>query len=224
MFDLPTQTVQGFLDDVDQLSNFPLSHISFYGLNVSERSRLGHRIARGELSVNEDLYEPMYLGGVELLERKGFRRYEVSNFAKPGFESRHNQNYWNRGQYAGFGPGAHSFVGDTRFFAPEIYPRWRDYVTAGCPKERLTVDTLTRDDKIMEFIWLSLRQERGLPLAELRQFESQLPEEKVDSFIAKWTGKNYVLKKDGYVRLVGRGWVFMDEIVTDLANIYSNLE
>ena len=224
MFDLPTQTVQGFLDDVDQLSNFPLSHISFYGLNVSERSRLGHRIARGELSVNEDLYEPMYLGGVELLERKGFRRYEVSNFAKPGFESRHNQNYWNRGQYAGFGPGAHSFVGDTRFFAPEIYPRWREYVTAGCPKERLTVDTLTRDDKIMEFIWLSLRQERGLPLAELRQFESQLPEEKVDAFIAKWTGKNYVLKKDGYVRLVGRGWVFMDEIVTDLANIYSNLE
>ena len=98
MFDLPGQTVEGFLADVDRLSDFPLNHISFYGLNVSPRSRLGHRVSRGELSVNEDLYEPMYLGGVEILGRKGFGRYEVSNFAKPGFESAHNQNYWDRGE------------------------------------------------------------------------------------------------------------------------------
>lgn len=56
MFDLPGQTVRGFLDDVDRLSDFPLSHISFYGLNVSPRSRLGHRVSRGEFSINEDIY------------------------------------------------------------------------------------------------------------------------------------------------------------------------
>ena len=109
MFDLPGQTVDSFLSDVDRLSDFPLGHLSFYGLNVGERTRLGVRVSRGEESVDDSLYEPMYLGGVKILEKKGFARYEVSNFAKPGDESTHNTNYWNRGEYIGFGPGAHSF-------------------------------------------------------------------------------------------------------------------
>ena len=60
MFDLPGQTVEGFLADVDRLSDYPLNHVSFYGLNVSPRSKLGHKVSAGALSVNEDLYEPMY--------------------------------------------------------------------------------------------------------------------------------------------------------------------
>ena len=224
MFSLPKQTVAGFLADVETLSDYPVSHISFYGLNVSERSRLGHRVARGELSIDEDLYEPMYLGGVEILQRKGFSRYEVSNFARRGFESAHNQNYWNRGEYVGFGPGAHSFLGNTRFFAPEIYPRWCDYVESGCPRDVLTVDELSLEDKIMEYIWLSLRQEKGLSFAGLRQFGIEDAEVRAKSVLNKWDCKEFVINSDGIVRLKGRGWVFMDEIVTDLANVYSNLE
>ena len=224
MFNLPTQTVRGFLDDVDRLSDYPLQHVSFYGLNVSPRSRLGHRVSQGELSVDEDVYEPMYMGGVEILERKGFHRYEVSNFARDGFESRHNQNYWNRGEYAGFGPGAHSFVGRTRFFAPEIYPRWRDYVREGCPSAKNTVDSLTRDDELMELIWLSLRQSKGLDFADVRAFGIENPEARASSCVDKWNRKEFVINKNGNLRLNGLGWVFMDEIVTDLAEIYSNLE
>ncbi len=224
MFDLPGQTVEGFLADVDRLSDFPLNHVSFYGLNVSPRSRLGHRVSRGELSVNEDLYEPMYLGGVEILERKGFERYEVSNFAKPGFESSHNRNYWDRGEYAGFGPGAHSYIGGTRFFAPEIYPRWKDYVNSGCPADALMVDRLNRDDELMELIWLSLRQSKGLRFEDLRALGIDNPESRSAACVYKWIRKDFVINKDGILRLKGRGWIFMDEIVTDLANAYSNLE
>ena len=224
MFDLPGQTVQGFLDDVDRLSNFPLEHVSFYGLNVSPRSRLGHKVSVGELSIDEDLYEPMYLGGVDILERKGFLRYEVSNFARQGFESAHNQNYWNRGEYVGLGPGAHSFLGDKRFFAPEIYPRWREYVLAGCPAEMLSVDSLNREDKLMEYIWLSLRQSKGLSFKGLREFGIEDAEDEATSCISKWLGKEFVINKNGVLQLKGRGWIFMDDIVTDLANAYSNLE
>jgi oxygen-independent coproporphyrinogen-3 oxidase len=224
MFDLPGQTVQGFLDDVDRLSNFPLEHVSFYGLNVSPRSRLGHKVSVGELSIDEDLYEPMYLGGVDILERKGFLRYEVSNFARQGFESAHNQNYWNRGEYVGLGPGAHSFLGDKRFFAPEIYPRWREYVLAGCPAEMLSVDSLNREDKLMEYIWLSLRQSKGLSFKGLREFGIEDAEDEATSCISKWLGKEFVTNKNGVLQLKGRGWIFMDDIVTDLANAYSNLE
>ena len=224
MFDLPGQTVHGFLDDVDRLSDFPLEHVSFYGLNVSPRSRLGHKVSAGELSINEDLYEPMYLGGVEILERKGFGRYEVSNFARSGFESVHNQNYWNRGEYVGIGPGAHSFLGEKRFYAPEIYPRWRDYVLAGCPQESLSVDCLNREDKLMEYIWLSLRQSEGMSFKGLGGFGIEDAEDKAASCISKWVGKEFVTKKNGVLQLRGRGWIFMDDIVTDLANVYSNLE
>lgn len=228
MFDLPGQTVEGFLADVDRLSDFPLNHVSFYGLNVSPRSRLGHRVDRGELTVNEDLYEPMYLGGVEILERKGFERYEVSNFARPGFESAHNQNYWNRGEYAGFGPGAHSYLRSVRYYAPEIYPRWRDYVKSGCPESMLSVDRLGREDEIMELLWLSLRQSKGISTEDLEKMGIALDK----SVCERWISKGFLkrcnllnlLQTKSNLRLDGRGWIFMDDIVTDLANSYSNLE
>lgn len=228
MFDLPGQTVDGFLADVDRLSDFPLNHVSFYGLNISPRSRLGHHVAQGELSVNEDLYEPMYMGGVEILERKGLMRYEVSNFAREGFESVHNQNYWNRGEYIGFGPGAHSFLQGIRYYAPEIYPRWRDYVRAGCLETMLSVDKLDKEAEIMELLWLSLRQTKGISAEDLKNMGISLDK----SVCERWISKGFLkqcnllnlLQTKSSLSLDGRGWIFMDEIVTDLANSYSNLE
>ncbi|MCQ2106466.1 MAG: coproporphyrinogen III oxidase family protein [Fibrobacter sp.] len=228
MFNLPRQSVQGFLDDVDRLSDLSLNHISFYGLTVSPRTRLGHRIEQGELSLDEDCYEPMYMGGVELLDRKGFKRYEVSNFARPGFESVHNKNYWNRGEYMGFGPGAHSFVGNTRFYAPEMYPRWREYVVGGCPAEGLSVDELDEDAVMEEWVWLSLRQSSGLDLGCLEKRGFCFSE----SAYGKWIDRGFLacenLEKQGgrttVLKLVNRGWLFMDDIATDLMNQYSKME
>lgn len=228
MFDLPTQTVAQFLDDVDRLSSYPLNHISFYGLTVNPRTVLGQKVSRGALSIDEDLYEAMYCGGVEILRRKGFERYEVSNFAKPGFESAHNRNYWDRGEYAGFGPGAHSFLGSRRFYAPEMYPRWRDYVNAGAGESGLTVDALGADDKLAELIWLSMRQARGLDLDELKKLGLRL----MQNGFSKWISKGFLaeIERDvggvnhRFLQLVDRGWIFMDDIVTDLMNSCSNLE
>ena len=214
MFDLPGQTIDSFLNDVDRLSDFPLSHVSFYGLNVGERTRLGGRVARGEETVDDSLYEPMYLGGVEILEKKGFARYEVSNFAKPGDESVHNMNYWNRGEYIGFGPGAHSFFNGRRFCAPEMHPRWREYVNAGSPDSALIYDDLNDEDVLTERVWLSLRQRSGLDLNALKSdgivvsSEGYMP----------WVEKGFATADDGVLKLVGRGWIFMDGVVTDVLN------
>lgn len=240
MFDLPTQTLDGFLADVDRLSDYPLNHISFYGLTVSPRTVLGQKVSKGILKVDEDLYEAMYRGGVEILKGKGFERYEVSNFAKPGFESAHNRNYWDRGEYAGFGPGAHSYLGSRRFYAPEMYPRWRDYVkagagdfaaadtTAGAAENGLTVDALTADDKLAELIWLSMRQARGLDLNDLEALGLRL----MRNGFSKWIAKGFLAETERnvggvnhrFLQLVDRGWIFMDDIVTDLMNACSNLE
>ena len=214
MFDLPGQSVDSFLSDVDRLSDFPLGHLSFYGLNVGERTLLGGRVSRGEEKIDESLYEPMYLGGVEILEKKGFARYEVSNFAKPGDESLHNMNYWNRGEYIGFGPGAHSYFAGRRFCAPEMYPRWRDYVKAGSPDASLTYDDLDKDDILTERVWLSLRQRSGLDLKALAADGIFVSPEGYQP----WVKKGFATIEKGVLALQGRGWIFMDSIVTDVLN------
>lgn len=156
----------------------------------------------------------MYLGGVEILEKKGFSRYEVSNFAKPGDESLHNMNYWNRGEYIGFGPGAHSYFDGRRFCAPEMYPRWRDYVNAGSPDASLTYDDLDKDDVLTERVWLSLRQRSGLDLNALAADGISVSPEGYEP----WVKKDFAMLDSGVLKLVGRGWIFMDSVVTDVLN------
>lgn len=216
MFNLPGQSVAEFLEDLDYLASFPLEHVSFYGLTVADRTRLGHRIARNELYVDENLYGEMYLKGVDLLKERGFDRYEVSNFCRAGKWSIHNKNYWDRGEYIGFGPGAHSYFKGLRYHAPEIYPGWRKFVLNGMPKDLLCIDSLTPDDIWTERVWLSLRQSSGLDLEILRSDGIELKE----SSYSKWL-KNGCLEKEGNtLRLVGNGWVVMDSIVTDVLNGY----
>ena len=216
MFNLPGQSVEQFLGDLDRLADFPLNHVSFYGLTVAGRTRLGHRIARGELSVDENLYGEMYLRGVDLLGEKGFERYEVSNFCRAGKRSVHNKNYWDRGEYIGFGPGAHSYFRGLRFNAPEIYPRWREFVRDGMPQSRLSQDALTPDDIWTERVWLSMRQSTGLDLEKLRAEGIEIKE----ASYMKWLQDGCLEQVGGTLRLVGRGWLLMDSVVTDVLNGY----
>ncbi len=217
MFDLPGQTLSHFLEDLERLSAYALGHISFYGLKVDPRTRLGHRLEKGLVQVDEDLYGDMYREGVKFLESKGFERYEVSNFARPGEESLHNLNYWRRGQYLAFGPSAHGFFEGVRYHAPDRYPEWRRYVEAGCPENLLTRDPIGQEEAIAELIQLSLRTKYGLDVAALQELGARLPEKSVSRWVAqgylKWLGGNLVLDGDG--------WLFMDTVVAD---IYSNLE
>lgn len=217
MFDLPGQTLAHFLQDLERLSAYPLGHISFYGLKVDPRTRLGHRLEKGLVQVDEDLYGDMYREGVRLLESKGFERYEVSNFARPGEESLHNLNYWRRGQYLAFGPSAHGFFEGVRYHAPDRYPEWRRYVEAGCPENLLTRDPIGQEEAVAELIQLSLRTKYGLDVAALQELGARLPEKSV----SRWVAQGYLKWQGGNLVLDGDGWLFMDTVVAD---IYSNLE
>ena len=217
MFDLPGQTVDDVAEDVARLAGTGVGHVSFYGLKVDPVKRLGRRIARGEESVDEDLYGEMYLCGVEILEGAGLARYETSNFARAGEESLHNLNYWKRGEYLAFGPSAHGFLDGVRFHAPERYAQWREYVRAGCPETGLTLDPVDREGALAELIQLSLRTREGLSLEKMKTYDFVLPGKTLE----KWQKRGFLEVSDGYVRLVGEGWLFMDSVVLD---IYSKME
>ena len=212
MFDLPGQTVEDVAEDVSRLAHSGVGHVSFYGLKVDPAKRLGRRIARGEESVDEDLYGEMYLRGVEILENSGLSRYETSNFARVGEESLHNLNYWRRGEYLAFGPSAHGFLDGVRFHAPERYAQWRDYVKSGCPRSGLSLDVLGPEDILAEQIQLSLRTKYGLSLDALKTLGVEMAE----NVVRKWEKRGFVEVADGFIRLVGEGWLFMDSVVLDL--------
>ena len=128
-------------------------HLSCYGLKVEEGTPLFARRESADLP-DDDAQAEMYLYAVEFLAQYGYRQYEISNFAKPGRESRHNLKYWTLGEYAGFGPGAHSDFGGARYAYErnlEGYIRGvRDHTPMLSESER--IPPLERDTE-----WLMLR-------------------------------------------------------------------
>ena len=116
---LPGQTMASWEDTLRKALSLNPDHISCYGLKVEENTPLALHVADGLVLPDDDAQADLYLRGVELLRQSGFRQYEISNFAKPGKESRHNLKYWTGGEYVGFGPGAHSYFGGRRY----AYPR-----------------------------------------------------------------------------------------------------
>lgn len=132
-----------------------VNHISAYALTVEEGTALARQVEQGRVVLpDEDEVVRQYQAMHEVLEQNGFRQYEVSNYARPGYESRHNSRYWDRTSYLGLGPGAHSFDGRRR--------RWNN------PDGTWAEETLTDTDAYNELLMTSLRTVRGLPQDALR--------------------------------------------------------
>ncbi len=115
IYGLPGQDRDGWQATLEKAVSLGPQHISAYGLTVEENTPLARRVAEGEILPDDDAQADLYLQAVRFLEREGYGQYEISNFARPGFESRHNLKYWTLEPYLGFGPGAHSDFGGRRF-------------------------------------------------------------------------------------------------------------
>ncbi len=165
MYALPGQTVDGLLATLHALIDLSPEHISMYGLKVEENTpfgRMGDRLALPD----EDAQCEMYERACELLEAYGYHRYEISNFAKSGYESRHNLRYWHREEYLGLGTAAHSFVDGVRY----SYPRdIEGYIYALEQGRLLETDSrimLTSAEAKDEEIMLGLRLAEGIPATD----------------------------------------------------------
>ena len=144
--------------------NLP-QHISSYQLSVEPGSMLAKLVERGKWSeASEELCERQYRMLCEALQKAGYHHYEISNFALPGFEAKHNSAYCKHVPYIGLGPGAHSFVSGSRF--------WNEPDLQGCIDDPLSVrdgETLTQDQMVLERIMLALRTSEGISEDFLRK-------------------------------------------------------
>jgi putative oxygen-independent coproporphyrinogen III oxidase len=218
MYGLPGQTVESFLKSLKQALDLPVQHISSYALSWEEGSVLYSKLQRGELKqADEELSEACFFEMKDALEGAGFEHYELSNFAVPGFRSKHNSSYWDGSKYLGVGPGAHSYNGLVRSFNPPSLKRYIEGVTQGLDfreAEELDAATLYND-----FVITRLRTMQGMNLSELT---STFGAAKRDYCLlnASSSLRNGTLEQIGsWLRLTRKGLFVSDSVMADLLEV-----
>jgi oxygen-independent coproporphyrinogen III oxidase len=206
IFALPAGLNRSWSADLDAALALAPSHLSLYGLTVEPATPLARWVERGEVNeAGEDVYESEFLLAHEIAVAAGYEHYEVSNFARPGARSRHNTSYWSGVAYAGLGPAAHEFDGETtrRWNAPE-YTTWlRTLRVGGDPgagEERLTAD-----NRLAERTYL-----------ELRTADGALLDPTDETLVNTWVKQGWARRDAGRLRLTPRGWLRLDSLAADL--------
>ena len=161
MYALPGQTVSGLLDTLRSLIALSPEHVSMYGLKVEENTPFGRMGEKLSLP-DEDTQCEMYERACELLENAGYHRYEISNFAKSGYESQHNLRYWHREEYLGLGPAAHSFVDGVRYSYPRDIENYISALEQGRLPETDSRVMITPAEAKDEEVMLGLRLAEGI--------------------------------------------------------------
>ncbi|QPK82811.1 coproporphyrinogen III oxidase [Corynebacterium qintianiae] len=163
IYGTPTETDDDVRATLDAVLSTGVDHVSAYSLIVEDGTAMARKVRRGELPApSEDVYADRYEIISRSLDEAGFGWYEVSNWAREGGQCRHNLIYWRGGQWWGAGPGAHSFIGDTRFYNVKRPERYSQLLSDG----QLPVadqETLTPEQRHFEAIMLGLRLKEGVP-------------------------------------------------------------
>ncbi|MBO4779681.1 MAG: radical SAM family heme chaperone HemW [Selenomonadaceae bacterium] len=162
MYGLPNQTLEDVRRDIEHVKALDVEHVSIYGLEVEEDTKFFELARAGNLPLPaENICADMYDYITQTLPALNWRRYEVSNFAKKNFESRHNRGYWTGKKYFGFGAGAHSFNGNLRTSNVRDVPT---YIKRICAGESVSTveEVVTRREAMEEFCFLGLRLVEGI--------------------------------------------------------------
>lgn len=162
MYGLPTQTLKNVRGDVEHVKALNVEHVSIYGLEVEEGTKFFELARAGKLALpDENICADMYDFITETLPALGWRRYEISNFARKNFESRHNVGYWTGKKYFGFGAGAHGFDGKLRTSNVRDVANYIERINAG-ENVSIVEEVITRRAAMEEFCFLGLRMTDGI--------------------------------------------------------------
>ncbi len=210
IYGLPDQTPERWQENLSAAVALEPEHLSCYGLKVEEGTPLFQRREAYNLP-GDDAQADMYLYTVEFLERMGYAQYEISNFARPGKESRHNLKYWHLDEYAGFGPGAHSDFGGVRYAYARDLDAYIRGVATGAPmlSESERIPALDRDT---EYVMLGLRLREGLDPREFerrfrRRFQCFVP------FLEQCRQNGYACEEEGRWHLTPKGFLVSNQII-----------
>lgn len=213
IYGLPELTMDEWRAHIQTVIDFGVPHISAYCLTVEEKTALHKLVAAGKIAtVSDDVQSDQFLLLLEVLEQNGFLQYEISNFAKPGFESQHNGNYWKGEWYVGVGPSAHSFNGTSR--------RWnvannRTYLTAMASDDAyFETEILSPENQFNERIMTGLRTTMGVNLLELEAIYS-IPAAFYDK-LNEFSKADWIQQREDVIYLSKEGRLRADHIASEL--------
>jgi oxygen-independent coproporphyrinogen-3 oxidase len=220
MFGLPGQKPEHFLADVEAVLQTGVDHISAYALTIEPGTQFGELQRKGRLPLaDEDDSADAYLRTDELLSARGFVHYEVSNYALPGHEARHNQHYWRGGDYVGLGAGAVGCLtypdGTARRWRNEPLPT-RYLERSGTQAVEAWAETLSPTDRIREAFMLGLRTREGVDVRALAARTGIDPLVGREEVVARRIASGELEWEGDRLRVPPRHWLLLDGIVSDL--------
>jgi putative oxygen-independent coproporphyrinogen III oxidase len=220
MFGSPGQSAEDFLDELKQVLDTGVEHVSAYALTIEPNTQFGELHKKGRLPLaKDDDYAETFVRTSEFMRARGFEHYEVSNYARPGQRSVHNAHYWAGGDYLGLGAGAFGALskGDLALrYRNQTLPE--RYLEHAADLRRLTVfeEQLSAEDRVREAIMLGLRTRNGVDVREVQARTGLDVRTTRGAAIARRVGRGELEVVDDHLRVPEAHWLALDAIVTDL--------
>ena len=213
IYALPGQTMDQVKENIAKAIGLDIPHMSLYSLILENHTVFMNRMRRGKLPLpKEELEAEMFEYIIEELEKAGFEHYEISNFSKPGFESRHNLVYWDNAEYYGLGAGASGYVDGIRYKNHGPIRHYLEAVEAG--KARITEEHLTLEEKMEEELFLGLRKKTGVSKARFEEKFGISFDQRYGQVVASLTEQGLLVPDDKQVRMTKRG-LFLGDTVAE---------
>ena len=211
MYALPGQTMAHWQQTLADTLALQPEHLSCYALKIEEGTPFAAQLETLDLA-DDDAQAEMYLAAVRTLAEAGYVQYEISNFSREGFHSRHNSKYWELKEYAGFGPGAHSDFGDVRY----AYEKDLESYLRGelCLSESTHIPSRERTT---EYLMLGLRTVRGISKGEFESI-SRFPFSCIEPVLLRCAAAGYAVEENGRWHLTPAGFLVSNSIINEVTD------
>ncbi|MGL4248585.1 MAG: radical SAM family heme chaperone HemW [Lactococcus garvieae] len=208
IYGLPNQTMEMVERDVQKFLELDLPHVALYSLILEDHTVFMNRQRRGRLRLpSDDRNADMYEYIIETLTAKGYSHYEVSNFGKIGYESKHNMTYWDNAEYYGVGAGASGYLEGIRY---KNHGPVHHYLRE--ENKRVNEEVLTRKQKIEEEMFLGLRKKNGVSIERFHKKFGQTLEEIYGTIIEELTFQKMLFEADGRIQMTEKGFELGNEV------------
>ncbi len=205
MYSLPNQTFEEFKESLEKIISLNPSHISAYSLILEENTRMFKMYENEEFELNEDELDiKIYNHTIKTLREKGYNHYEISNYAKEGYECMHNINYWKCDNYLGLGAGASGYIGNLRYKNVEKINDYNKLIES-LEKPILESEVLSFEDEIEENIIMNLRMNKGINIINFnKKFDTDFTK-RYSVVLEKLKNENLIMEKNNHIFFTQKG-------------------
>ncbi|HEL0021388.1 TPA: oxygen-independent coproporphyrinogen III oxidase [Streptococcus equi subsp. zooepidemicus] len=211
IYALPGQTMQQVKENVAKALSLDIPHLSLYSLILEHHTVFMNKMRRGKLHLpTEDLEAEMFEYIISEMESSGFEHYEISNFTKPGFESRHNLMYWNNDEYFGCGAGASGYLNGIRYRNRIPIQHYLKAVADG--NARLSEEVLTKEEMMEEELFLGLRKKSGVSVSRFQEKFGLSFESRYGPVVRELQAQGLLVKDKDFVRMTKKGLFLGDSV------------